>query len=100
MLGILVLVFVLVLLFRWRIFKVRRQMEEQFGVGPDGQPSAGGAFGGPFARGSRREPRRGREGEVKVHRTVQTPEKRVSKNVGDYVEFEETVVHEQTEQTE
>ena len=32
----------------------------------------------------------GREGEVKVYKTSETPEKRVSRDVGDYVEFEET----------
>ena len=31
-----------------------------------------------------------REGEVKVRKTSGAPEKRVSKDVGDYVEFEET----------
>ena len=43
-------------------------------------------FGSPFAG----EPRKGREGEVKVYKTSETPEKRVSRDVGDYVEFEET----------
>ena len=32
---------------------------------------------------------RGREGEVRVHRTSGEPEKRVSKDVGDYIDFEE-----------
>ena len=73
LMGIVVLAIVLMLVFRWRIHKVRRQMEEQFGEGS------------PFAE---RE-RRGREGEVRVHKTAGTPEKRVSKDVGDYVDFEE-----------
>lgn len=76
-LGIVVLVFVVTLLFRWRIYKVRKQMEEQFG--PEG-------FGTPF--GAERQP--AQEGEVKVYKTSETPEKKVSGNVGDYVEFEET----------
>lgn len=83
-LGFLVLIFALSLLFRWRIRRVQRQMEEQFGAGGFG----GAGFGG--ARGARTESRREQEGEVKVYRTSETPEKRVSESVGDYVEFEET----------
>ena len=42
-------------------------------------------------RGARTEgSSRQQEGEVKVYRTSETPEKRVSEDVGDYVEFEET----------
>lgn len=84
-LGFLVLVFLVSLLFRWRIRRVQRQMEEQFGAGGFG----GAGYGsGRSARteGSRRQ----QEGEVKVYRTSETPEKRVSEDVGDYVEFEET----------
>lgn len=83
-LGFLVLIFALSLLFRWRIRRVQRQMEEQFGAGGFG----GAGFGG--ARGARTESRREQEGEVRVYRTSETPEKRVSESVGDYVEFEET----------
>ncbi|WP_308660100.1 DUF4834 family protein [uncultured Alistipes sp.] len=83
-LGFLVLIFALSLLFRWRIRRVQRQMEEQFGAGGFG----GAGFGG--TRGARTESRREQEGEVKVYRTSETPEKRVSESVGDYVEFEET----------
>ena len=86
LMGLVGLAIVLMLVFRWRIHKVRRQMEEQFGEGFGEQ----GGFrqrnsGSPFAE---RE-RRGREGEVRVHKTAGTPEKRVSKDVGDYVDFEE-----------
>ncbi|WP_295939546.1 DUF4834 family protein [uncultured Alistipes sp.] len=82
MLGIIILGALLALVFRWRINKVRRHMEEQFGQGYGGQ-----GFGSPFAG---EQSQRQREGEVKVHKTSETPEKRVSKSVGDYVEFEET----------
>lgn len=83
-LGLVLLGVAAVLLFRWRIRKVQRQMEERFG---EGGFDAGG-FGSPFAgRSSRGETR---EGDVKVRKTAETPEKRVSQNVGDYVEFEET----------
>ena len=88
LMGIVVLAIVLMLVFRWRIYKVRKQMEEQFGEG-FGEQTRGGFrqrnSGSPFAD---RE-RRGREGEVRVHKTAGTPEKRVSKDVGDYVDFEE-----------
>ena len=83
-LGFLVLIFALSLLFRWRIRRVQRQMEEQFGAGGFG----GAGFGG--ARRARTESRRGQEGGVEGSRTRGTPEKRVSESVGDYVEFEET----------
>ena len=80
LLGLAVLAVVSVLVVRWRINTVRRQMEEQFGrgFGPDGS-------GAPFA-----ERQKSREGEVKVYKTSGTPDKRVSNDVGDYVEFEET----------
>ena len=80
--GVIVLVVAAILLFRWRVYKMRRRMEEQFGEGNFGAQG----FGSPFAG----EPRKGREGEVKVYKTSETPEKRVSRDVGDYVEFEET----------
>ena len=82
LMGLVILVVVLMLAFRWRVYKMRRRMEEQFGEGNFG----GQGFGSPFAG----EPRKGREGEVKVYKTSETPEKRVSRDVGDYVEFEET----------
>lgn len=88
LMGIVVLAIVLMLVFRWRIYKVRKQMEEQFGEGFREQTRGGFRqrnSGSPFAE---RE-RRGREGEVRVHKTAGTPEKRVSKDVGDYVDFEE-----------
>lgn len=85
-LGIVVLGVVLMLSLRWRIRKMQRQMEEQMR----------GGFGGadPFAgRTSRRK-----EGEVKVRKTADTPEKRVANDVGDYVEFEETRATEHSEE--
>ncbi len=66
--GFLLLIGILLLLFRWRIYRVQRGMEEQSGRGQ----------------------RRSREGDVRVHKTGGVPEKRVSRDVGDYVEFEET----------
>ena len=84
LMGLFLLAVVLILAFRWRIYKMRRQMEEQFGKGFDPRQ---GSFGSPFAE---QEPRgAGREGEVRVHKTPGAPEKRVSKDVGDYIDFEE-----------
>ncbi|MEG2366142.1 MAG: DUF4834 family protein [Alistipes sp.] len=74
-LGLIALSLVAMMLFRWRIAKISKQMNNQFGQQQD-----------PFAR--RRAPEQ--EGEVKVYKTNETPEKRVSKDVGDYVDFEET----------
>ena len=79
-LGCVLLVAVLALVIRWRFNKLRRQVEEQFGRGAPGNRLDGGFD----ASG-----RSAREGEVKIYRTAGTPEKRVSKDVGDYVEFEE-----------
>ena len=77
LMGLVILVVVLMLAFRWRIYKVRKQMEQQFGEGFGQQsgPKGFGGFGSPFAE----QPRKEREGEVKVHKTPGTPEKRVSK---------------------
>lgn len=85
--GLILLIVVLMLAFRWRIYKVRKQMEEQFGegFGQRSGPESFSGFGSPFAEQQRKQ----REGEVKVHKTPGTPEKRVSKDVGDYVDFEE-----------
>lgn len=85
--GLILLIVVLMLAFRWRIYKVHKQMEEQFGegFGQRSGPEGFSGFGSPFAEQQRKQ----REGEVKVHKTPGTPEKRVSKDVGDYVDFEE-----------
>lgn len=79
-LGLILLASLILFLFRWRVYKVRKQMEDQFG------PQSG--FGEERFTGQRARTRQ--EGEVKVFKTQDIPEKRVSKDVGDYVEFEET----------
>ncbi len=86
LMGIVLLVVILALLLRWRLGRMRREMEEQFrGFRPGGDPFSG-ASDDPFAGAQRG----GREGDVKVHRTPDAPGKRVASDVGDYVEFEET----------
>ncbi len=94
LLGFVFLIVILALLFRWRIYSVRRQMEEQFGARAEnaGQRTAADSdrrFGG-FGHRSESTASQGREGEVKVHRTSGVPDKRVASDVGDYVDFEET----------
>lgn len=83
--GLLLLVVAGLLFFRWRVCKMRREMEERFGreFGPERPADSGRAS----AAGRRGLPR---EGEVKVRRTSGAPEKRVAEDVGDYVDFEET----------
>lgn len=90
LLGLVVFALVMGLWLHWRIEKARRRMmeerfDEQFRGGtPFGSADPfGDAFGGRRARNPR-------EGEVKVHVTSETPEKRVASDVGDYVDFEET----------
>lgn len=80
-LGVVLLSVVLAFFFRRRVNKMRQQMEEQF-------QSQGGFNGDPFA--GRQRASTAQEGDVKVYKTEDIPEKRVSKDVGDYVEFEET----------
>lgn len=69
--------------FRWRMYRIRREMESRFGG--EGAPSDGTPFG---RYGSTADA--GREGDVHVRRTADAPEKRVASDVGDYVDFEET----------
>ena len=85
-LSILILAVALILVFRWRMNKVRRQMEEQFGEGFDPRNFGGQGFGSPLAG----EPRKGREGEVKVRQTSGAPDNRVPKDVGESVAFART----------
>ena len=72
LLGLVVLAIILLLSFRWRIYRMRKDLEDQFG----GQGS-----GGPAGNA--------REGEIHIRKTKGAGEKRVRKDVGDYIEFEE-----------
>ena len=82
-LGLLLFGVLLLVVFGWRVRSMQRRMEEQLNdrFGRNGQQTASS-----WSRASSR----GREGEVHVYKTSETPEKRVSKDVGDYVDFEET----------
>ena len=89
-LGLLLAGVLLLVIFGWRVRSMQRRMEEQFSQ----RFGSADPFGGAGQRGSRSSwsgaSSRDREGEVHVYRTSDTPEKRISKEVGDYVEFEET----------
>lgn len=85
-LGFTILVVVLLIALRWRIHKVQQQVRDQFGQ----QQRRQGSGSNPFGQQQQQRPHRQDEGEVTVHKTTATPEKRISKDVGDYVDFEET----------
>ncbi|MDE7069281.1 MAG: DUF4834 family protein [Alistipes sp.] len=72
-LGLMLLFAAIVFSFRWKLYRMRRDMEKQFGSGT----TAGGHTS------------RNREGEVKIRKTADAPEKRIRRDVGDYVDFEE-----------
>lgn len=78
MLTILLLGIALVFWLRWRVRRVQRDMEARMREG---------GFDTSFDSGAHTP---GREGDIRIRRTAETPEKRVSSDVGDYVEFEET----------
>lgn len=83
-LGILLLGVILLLSLRWKIHRARRQMEEQFGSRRADQ-------GDPITRSSTPQ-----EGEIHIYRMEGSSRKRVRKDVGDYVEFEEIETDERT----
>ncbi len=82
-LGFVLLIVVIALSLHWRLRKAQRQMEEQFG--PGYREASGTAY-----RWTNRTRRDREEGEVRLHKTSAAPEKRISTEVGDYVDFEET----------
>ncbi len=83
LLGLVLFGVVILLMIRWRFRRLQRRMEEQMRGASQRGPGQGY---GP-SRGSSSRPA---EGEVRVHITSETPSKRISEDVGDYVEFEET----------
>ncbi len=84
LLGLFVLVGVAIAVFRWRIARMQQRMEERFGQDARRQE------GRWYDAGAGRSRRRSGEGRVSIHRTSDAPEKRVSDDVGDYVDFEES----------
>ncbi len=88
--GFLLAGVLLLLLFGWRVRSMQRRMEEQlneqFGRDDNRNTSGQSSYRSSWGRSSRAHG----EGEVRVYKTSDAPEKRVSNDVGDYVEFEET----------
>ncbi len=84
LLGLFILVGVAIAVFRWRIARMQQRMEERFGQEARRQQ------GQWYDAGTGRSRRRSGEGSVRIHRTSDAPEKRISDNVGDYVDFEES----------
>lgn len=87
LLGLFILVGVAIVAFRWRIARMQQRMEERFNEGARGQDGRGWYDAGA---GSTRRRSRSDEGRVRIHRTSDAPEKRISDDVGDYVDFEES----------
>lgn len=65
LLGLVVLAIILLLSFRWRIYRMRKDLEDQFG----GQGFGPGGSGGPAGNA--------REGEIHIRKTKGAGEKRV-----------------------
>lgn len=89
-LGFVLFIVILLAMMRWRIYKVQQQVRQQFN---EQQRSGSYTHFSGFGRtsGSRsQQTRNTTEGEIKIRQTGQAPEKRISEDVGDYVEFEET----------
>ncbi len=95
-LGIVILLLILSLVFRARITRLQREMEEQMGGSARGAQGNRGGFSGfsgfsgfnnRAQGGSSR--RRSDEGDVKIFKQAGAQEKKVAKDVGDYVDFEE-----------
>lgn len=61
-----------------------RKKQREFAEG--GSP---GGFSRTYAWGGRRSPRPRPEGDVSVQQTEASPQKKINKNVGDYVDYEE-----------
>ena len=78
-LGLFLLALLGLFLLHRRMRRIQRQMEEQFGAGAADNASS-----------YRWTNRRNYDGQVYVHRTAATPEKRFADDVGDYVDFEES----------
>lgn len=87
-LGFVLFIVVVLVMMRWRLHKVQQQVRQQF---EEQQRHAAGGFSSFYGTGGRtRRSNPTTEGEVKIRQSGATPEKRISEDVGDYVEFEET----------
>ncbi len=91
LLGIAVLVLIAVFAFRAKIKRMQREMNDQWQSGSTGGGFSGGGFSGfgGFNPNAKQQQQNSHEGEVKVHKTSDASQKRVSGDVGDYVDFED-----------
>lgn len=86
-LGMVLFGVVVLALLRWKLYRMQRDIKEQFSQQQHYQQhyqQRSGGYGGRASSGA------SQPGEVKVHMTADAPEKRISDDIGDYVEFEET----------
>lgn len=88
--GIILLILIGALMFRYRLNRLRKEAQRQ---------AAGGAAYGTYSRGSRSRSGR-REGEVTLERTEVTRARVVRSDIGDYVEYEEIEEEIKEEKTE
>lgn len=77
------------LLLKYWVRKKQREFSQQFGQGANP-----GGFYKQYTWGARQAPgndrqQKPKEGEVKIEQTASTKPKKVSKEVGDYVDYEE-----------
>ncbi len=84
--GVVVLFLILGLLLRAKIRRLQREAEQQMG---GGQNFGGQNFGGAFYTNQRRTKSQDKEGDVNIFTQKGAGDKKVSRNVGDYVDFEE-----------
>ncbi len=87
-LGFIILLFVLGLVFRFKIRRIQKNMEDQMGQNGQGSYGNYGSFFGGQSRRARTE-QQDNEGDVKIFQQKGSSEKKVAKDVGDYVDFEE-----------
>lgn len=90
-LGVILLLLILGVVFKFKIRRLQKDMEEQMGAG-----KGANSWGGFYNSQQQRAGQQGRtnrstseEGEVKIFKQQGAGEKRVAKDVGDYVDFEE-----------
>lgn len=88
-LGFVIFIVVVLAMMRWRLYKVQQQVRRQFDEQQRNATGGFWSFHGSTAQGQQRHAASA-EGEVKIRKSGATPEKRISEDVGDYVDFEET----------
>ncbi|MFR9533392.1 MAG: DUF4834 family protein [Rikenellaceae bacterium] len=85
--GIVILLMILSLIFRAKIRRMQREMEERMGQGTGHSQGSSQTYGSFFGGQSRS--RNQSDDDVKVYKQSGTGEKKISEDVGDYVDFEE-----------